>query len=335
MRALGTQYTASGDAFVLTVAEPVDSEPPQVQGTLSFLPHSSAGAASVELMLFGQFKRERAGRPRLGGETTIAGCATSVQRGETPSEFALPLPLVAQPYDGEEFEIRVGVRATPDTGSALRVTIDVPSAAHRSRLILRGLPKRLPLAEPYRLWIGIGLCAAALLLLVVDVPLLRAGAGLLGTAGVLLTSFALAGKLGWTTLGVTQVTLASADTADGAELSISLPKAAGVARARARLLAAEFELDEGHTCQHGELFSSATELVEGAGELCGRLPLPEAGAAPPSLALRSGRTVLSIRWRVIVERESARGVVVRSTFPLAVGVAPREARARPAASLEA
>ena len=105
-------------------------------------------------------------------------------------------------------------------------------------------------------------------------------------------------------------------------LSVTVEGGRDLAGGRVRVEAVEFERSEGSDYEWDPpiVTAEAPLVPAGAGSLRADLTLPEATAAPASLACEWGATIQGIRWLARFELEDERGKFTRARVPLHVGV---------------
>lgn len=122
--------------------------------------------------------------------------------------------------------------------------------------------------------------------------------------------------------------VASFESPRAGTLLVTVRDAAALTSGRVRLEAVEFDHNEGGDDEWDPpiVATSAALVAAGGGELRGELALPEATAAPASIACSWGPRIQGIRWLARFELEDARGKVTRAKVPLHVGVEREDAR---------
>jgi len=297
-----------------------------VRGRVRFSENSRASSVKVGLSLIAQQAAKPMAPGRIDADTPIAGCSTTVEREAADASFVLPLPLVAASYAGSAFRVGVGVVATADDGSTIRTLLDVPPAGDEARLVLRGLPLKKPLASPDRFAMGILLALSGALVVALNAGKAEwayALGGLAAAVGIVLAAIFRRGMLGLFAVGSATIELQVGS--DKSELAIAIRGGPRIAAGRVRVAAIEYEVFEGARFEHREIASREARLEarEGGGWFA-RVALPPAREAPPALALRAPKRLLSIRWLAKIELESRGGITARAAFPIHVGIEPIE-----------
>lgn len=316
-----TELRAEGRSFTIEVVQPESPRERELRGRVRF----GAGAArkvNVGLSLLGQAGKTPMGSEGIDAQTPIAGCSTSVEHSSEVVPFTLPLPPVARAYDGDAFTIGVGVVATADDGDSLCVLVDVPLVS-QGRLVLRGLPKQMPLARPGRFAIGLwfAVLGAALVTLGATNGMTAASGagGIVLAASLVFAARARHGVLGWLRVGA-----ATAELEIGGDVSELVARVRGgprIAGGRLRLVAIEYIAHAGASFEGREITSREASLSsEAPGIWSARLALPAASEAPPALALRAAKRLFSIRWLAKLELATKSGSVERCQIPLHVGI---------------